>query len=126
MNHTQQASPKTSAALPDDKSVAGAQTTAEPVTVALYNGTTIQGLAQKITTELKKMMPNVTVVDRTNAAKQTYTKTFVIDLTGNQADAASSLAQELNGSVGNLPIGEIAPKDAEILIILGNSRGAGN
>ena len=88
-------------------------------TVALYNGTSTVGLTSSTEAKLKSQFANVTVVAKENAAKSTYDKTLVIDLTGKNAASASQFASYLAGSVGKLPAGEIKPKDAEILIILG-------
>lgn len=89
------------------------------VKVALYNGTTTTGLTTRVETQLKQSSPNVTVVSKENAAKNTYTKTLVIDLTGKNAKGASDLAKTLNGEVGSLPAGETKPTDADIAVILG-------
>lgn len=109
-------------------SVAGASTqavsitsTLTPVTVALYNGTTINGLTRKIQAELAQSMPSVTVVDNTNASKQDYTNTIVIDLTGKQSANAKQLATILHGTVGSMPSTETVPVNADILVILGKN-----
>lgn len=98
----------------------GAQTSNLPVSVAIYNGTTVAGLAKKTETQLTQDMKNVTVVAEINAAKQDYRQTVVIDLKGNNADTVAKLAQIMNGSVGtSLPRGEEKPAHADILVILG-------
>jgi LytR cell envelope-related transcriptional attenuator len=109
-----------------NEAVAGASTKAATisqipanVTVALYNGTTIDGLTKKVQAELAQSMPNVTVVQNTNAEKQDYFKTIVIDLTGKQSVAAQQLASALHGSVSAMPSEETVPVDADILVILG-------
>jgi uncharacterized protein HemX len=97
----------------------GAQTSNLPVTVALYNGTTIAGLTKKVQQELVTKMPSATVVQNANATKQDYTQTIVIDLSGKNAAAATQLASVLHGTVGKLPAGEVAPTNADLLVILG-------
>lgn len=87
--------------------------------VALYNGTTTTGLTTRIETEFKQSAPNVTVVTKGNAQKNTYTKTTVIDLTGKNANGAADLAKVLGGEVGALPTGEAKPTGADIAVILG-------
>ena len=98
--------------------VSGAPT---PVTLraALYNGTSISGLSTSTESELKTKMPTVTVVSKGNAAKNTYTKTTVVDVTGKQAAGAAQLAKELGGEVGALPSGESKPANVDIVVILG-------
>jgi hypothetical protein len=91
-----------------------------PVKTLLYNGTNTTGLtrtAEKMLTE-KKLA--VTVIGRENAAKQDYTKTVVIDLTGKHKATAGQLAKELGGGVGSLPEGEERPTGSEIIVILGS------
>jgi len=119
VNHPQPTSSKTSAAYPE-QSIAGAQTTAEPVTVALYNGTTIAGFAKKTEIELAEKMPNVTVVSEANASSSAYTQTTVIDLTGNNTTSAQQLATFLHGITTSLPAAETKPANADLLIILGS------
>ncbi len=87
--------------------------------VALYNGSTTNGLTTTVEKTLKKELPNVTVVVKENAKQATYAKTIVVDLTGKQTASATQLAQMLKGSVGPLPTGETKPTNADILIILG-------
>jgi uncharacterized protein HemX len=103
--------------------VAGASTTAgsQPLTVAVYNGTTIVGLASKTSDEIEKKMSNMRVVEETNASSTSYTQTKVIDLSGNNAQAAKQLATLLNGTVGSLPKGEVKPPSVvDLLVILGS------
>jgi hypothetical protein len=109
-------------------SVAGASTqaglaspTPAQVMVALYNGTTIPGLTRKIETELSQAMPNATVVENTNASKQDYTNTIVIDLTHKNAAAAQQLIKVLHGTAGSMPSNESVPVNADILVILGTT-----
>jgi hypothetical protein len=99
----------------------GAQTSNLPVSVAIYNGTTVAGLAKKTEVELGKAMKNVTVVAEANATKQNYTQTLVIDLKGNNSDAMTQLAATLHGTVASLPSGEVKPTNVDILVILGGA-----
>jgi len=99
----------------------GASTANLPISVAIYNGTTIAGLAKKTETQLTKAMKNVTVLSEANASKQDYTRTEVIDLKGNNAAAAAQIASDLHGRVGSLPGGEVKPADVDILVILGGT-----
>ncbi|MBA3724052.1 MAG: LytR C-terminal domain-containing protein [Candidatus Levybacteria bacterium] len=87
--------------------------------VALYNGTSVTGLSTTTERDLKAKLPTVIVVSKGNAAKDTYTKTTVVDVTGKQAAGAVLLAKTLNGEVGPLPEGESKPTNADFAIILG-------
>jgi hypothetical protein len=53
------------------------------------------------------------------SSKKDYTKTIVVDLTGNRPDLAGQLAQLLHVNVGPLPVGEIPP-DADLMVIVGS------
>lgn len=112
----------------NQQAVAGAATKAEAdsptiaaVNIVLYNGTTINGLTKKTQTILAQTMPNVTVVENTNASKQDYANTVVIDLTGKKSDVAKQLATVLHGTVGTMPATETVPTNADILVILGKN-----
>lgn len=91
---------------------------AQTIKVALYNGSKTTGLTSSIEQQLKQQVNNIEIVAKENAAKDNYSKTIVIDLTGARKDAATQLAQLLGGEVGSLPTGESKPEGAEILVIL--------
>ncbi len=94
------------------------QSLAQPLRVALYNGTTTTGLTKSVETDLKGKLTNVEVVLKENAKKNDYTKTLVIDLNGNKKDEAIQLAKVLGGEVASLPNNETKP-DADLLVIIG-------
>ncbi len=98
---------------------AGVQT--QPVTVVLRNGTSVAGLTTRYEEELKQKAPQLVVVDRENAKKQSYTKTLLVDAKGTNATEASELAQTLGLSVAAIPAGEATPA-ADFLIILGSDK----
>lgn len=98
---------------------AGAQT--EPVTVVLRNGTSVAGLTTRYEKELKQKAPELVVVDRENAKKQSYTKTILVDAKGTNATQASQLAQTLGLVVGPIPPDE-ATSAGDFLIILGSDK----
>jgi hypothetical protein len=100
-----------------------AQSTPTPtpaiVTVAIYNGTTTAGLAAKADTTIMQTMSNASITEKGDA-KGNYSKTEVIDLSGNNADAANQIANLLNGSVATAaPSGEVN-SGSDILVILGS------
>jgi hypothetical protein len=90
----------------------------KPVTIAIYNGTTVAGLASVTETELKSKIPNAQVIAKQNAALSNYTKNEVIDVKGTNAAYAKEVAAALNGTVVKAPQGETMPQ-ADILIIAG-------
>lgn len=91
----------------------------QPVKVALYNGTKTVGLTTIVEKQLKEKVENIDIGTKENASNSDYTKTLVIDLSGNQKAIAEQLAKVLQGEIAKLPDGEEKPKDAAILIILG-------
>jgi hypothetical protein len=95
----------------------GQQTTTS-IRIALYNWTATTGLTNTIEQQLKSKLNNI-VISTKDTAKNKYTKTIVIDLTGNQQQAATKLASLLGGDVTSLPNGEISPKDSDLLVIIG-------
>ena len=90
---------------------------ATPVTVVVYNGTKINGLAATLAEELSSMS-EVIVISKTNAEGD-YSDNIIIDLDGNHSEEAQKIAQTLSGSVGTLPEGEKRPANADILVIGG-------
>jgi hypothetical protein len=93
--------------------------------IALYNGTDTSGLAKSAEKDLKTKMPNARVIVREFAVKRNYTRTQVIDISGNKPAEAVSIAKMFNGDVVNMPKGEIIPSPtpgttgAQVIIILG-------
>jgi hypothetical protein len=105
---------------------AAAQPTATPTpaafTVAVYNSTTVSGLAAKAQSIITKAMANASIA-ATGDAKGSYVKTQVIDLSGNQSQAAGQIAKLLGGSVVSVvPDGETKPT-ADVFVILGSDFG---
>lgn len=93
-------------------------TTAQTVSrIVLLNGTRTVGLATT-TEKILSASKNIKVVLKEDA-KANYIKTLVIDLTGKNAPAVVELAKVLKGEVGKLPVTEVEPTGADILVILG-------
>jgi hypothetical protein len=86
--------------------------------VALYNGTSSSNVVSSAKSQLKQL-DTVEIVTESNAKRQDYKKTLVIDLTGNRKQAAEDIAKLLKGQVSSLPEGETKP-NAHILVILGS------
>lgn len=103
--------------------VAGAAITPKPtlgpVSVAIYNGTLIAGLAKTIQKELSSEMSNVTVVQTGNATKSTYQQTLVVNMSPSSLSNAQAIATLLHAQLSSLPAGETPPTNADVLIILG-------
>lgn len=96
--------------------------TPEPAhpTVALYNGSTTIGVTNTLEDKIKAKFPDVVVATKDKATKKDYQGTLIVDVSGKNADLAQKLADSLGGTVGTLPVGETAPINADILVIVGN------
>jgi hypothetical protein len=97
--------------------------TPAPINIAVRNGTQTVGLSKTYEITLTSKLPGATVVDRDNAARLDYTKTYLYDLRGTKATQSAQLAQTLGITVGTLPSDEpvtsLAGK-ADFLIIVGS------
>jgi len=91
--------------------------TPKVISVAIYNGTKINGLASTTGDQLTTKIAGLNVVKKADATGN-YTGTLVIDLTGNNSAVVKQIAADLNGKIGTLPANEVKP-DADILVIVG-------
>jgi hypothetical protein len=95
-----------------------------PLKIALYNGTTINGLADTLEKELKEKITGIEVATKDNAQRKDYTKTLVVDLLGTRSTEAAQLAQFLKSEVSSLPANETRPEVSgqvlDLLVIIGN------
>lgn len=89
------------------------------VRLALFNGSTTLGITNAKEKELTTAYSNIAVVSKDAAKKNDYEKTVVVDVTGKNTDMAAKIAATLGGSVSSLPDGEVAPSDADIMVIIG-------
>jgi hypothetical protein len=93
----------------------------QSVKIALYNGTKTTGLSNQVEERLKALSSiRAEVVTKGNSSKE-YAGSLVIDLTGKNAQAAQQMAAFTEGRVAQLPVGEVKPDGADIVIILGSS-----
>lgn len=113
---------QTSAAQANQEVQGASAAPSQTIPVVIYNGTTIPGLAKKTQSFLQTKMTNIDFVAETNAAKQNYTQTLVIDLTGKNPVPQEELANLLGGRVSPLPSGESKPANADFLVILGSNQ----
>ncbi|MFZ2300053.1 MAG: hypothetical protein WAW00_02885 [Candidatus Moraniibacteriota bacterium] len=104
-----------------DVTAAEAASETQSVKMALYNGSTKVGVTNTMEEAIKAAFSDIEVVAKEKAAKNDYQGNIVIDLSGNNADLAKSLADSFAGIIGTLPAGETAPA-ADILIIVGNKQ----
>ncbi len=91
--------------------------------LVLRNGTTTNGLTTKVETDLKTRFPQGSVILKENAAKPSYDKTVVVLLNDSAKTQADNLAKIFGiTTLSDLPLGEVKPKDGDILVILGKDR----
>lgn len=91
------------------------------LTVAIYNGTETTGLAKMAKEEITRNFEDFEVVIEDDAKKRDYTRTLVVDLTGNNQSAAQRLADLFKGEVSALPEGEqrpVVPGSGELVGLL--------
>lgn len=94
---------------------------AKPLRVALYNGSATVGVTYSLEEKLKLQFPDIEVVLKEKASKNSYDGNFVVDVTGENASAARSIAEFVSGTVSALPATEnLGPDEIDILIIVGN------
>lgn len=93
----------------------------ENASIAVFNGSTITGLAGKRATDLKSYGYNITTVD--NAPTKDYAKTVLVDFTGGKKKYTQHyLEQRLKvTATSQLPDSSINPNGADFVIILGQN-----
>lgn len=92
-------------------------TASSSLRVALYNGSTTSGLTTAAAKRLQTVLPDAVIVRKENAAKNDYTDTLLINLTGVEKATIDTLAKTFAAAVDQLPAGEAKP-DADLLLIL--------
>ena len=89
------------------------------ISVAVYNGTKINGLSKKTADSLVKEFSDIKI-QSTGNAKGDYKKTVVVDLSKKNKSKAAEIEKFLKGEVGSVPKGEATP-EADILVVVGTS-----
>lgn len=85
--------------------------------VALINA---GGDTAEVTKKLNDKFAGVVAISGTTDAKNknSVKQLTVVDVTGQNADAAKQIAEALGGTVGSLPAGETAPPGAAIVVVV--------
>ncbi len=85
------------------------------IQVAILNAGGNTGDVDKTLNE--KFAGSVAILSKTDAKnRNSVTKIRVVDVTGQNADAAKQIAEQLGGEVAALPAGETAPQGAQIVV----------
>ncbi len=92
------------------------------VKVVLLNGTSKVGLTKTMESEIEKVSDRINVIKKDNAESSNYDKTLIVVVNGLAKEVADVLAKDLKAKVSSLPAGEIKPKDADLLVILGKDQ----
>ncbi len=87
--------------------------------VALFNGSKTVGITNLKEKQLTVAFKDIAVVTKDAAKKNDYTQTIVVDVTGKRLELSQQIAENLGGIVAGIPNGEVAPADADILVIVG-------
>lgn len=104
---------------PQETTEVAAEKTQEKIRIVMYNGTTTTGLTTTVEKELTDLTFEFEVVDKQPAKNTQYPQTVVVDLTQQNEEVVRELAQKLGSLIDTLPPDEVAPSDADILIIVG-------
>lgn len=102
----------------------GSAQQATPAKIVIRNGTATAGLASDIETQLKQAIPDANITNKDNSPKKDYAETLVIALTDQAKDAANNIASAISAKVGELPEGENAPANTDILVLIGADKTA--
>lgn len=86
--------------------------------VALYNGSKTVGITTAKEKQLTTAFKDIAIVAKDAAKKDDYGQTIVIDVAGKNIETSQQIADNLGGIVAGLPNGEVAPPDADILVIV--------
>ncbi len=87
--------------------------------VAFFNGSKTVGITNLKEKQLTTAFKDIAVVSKDAAKKNDYTQTIVVDVTGKSLELSQQIAENLGGIVAGIPNGEVAPADADILVIVG-------
>lgn len=93
----------------------------QPVSITIYNGSTVAGAARATESQLADLTYDYTVVARANAARTTYGESIVVDVAGNLTTQAQQLAELLGATIASLPEGEESPEVGGLLVIIGGA-----
>ncbi len=93
----------------------------EEYSVQVLNGTLTVGFATSTQKQIESSLPNYKVVAKGDAAKNGYSQTIVVNVSGASKTAAEKLAGLLNAKVESLPEEENAKSGVDFLVILGSS-----
>lgn len=90
--------------------------------ITVVDGANMPDKAADYRTRLRSIFKDAAVIaPPQTAARSDHSRTVIVDLTNNQAkyNLVSNIAATLRVSQGVLPLGETAPADADILIVVG-------
>jgi hypothetical protein len=92
------------------------------ISFIILNGTDTPGLTRAMENDITAIFPEAQIVKRANAASIDYEGTLVINVTGENKELESELADKLKAEISNLPDGEADPGDVSFVIIVGEDR----
>jgi hypothetical protein len=89
--------------------------------MSIYNGTSIEGLADEMEGLMAQVYPNATIASKAAASRNNYEKSVLVNVSASD-ELAQKVASFFNLEVVTLPDGEQAPEGAELLLILGTTQ----
>lgn len=112
----------TPSALNEASSAATLGESTKVVSISLFNGTPVSGLAKKTEDTLLSKLQNVQVVEKKDAKKKDYIKNLIFDIKGDQSPMVGQIQSVLGGEIiSAMPEGEATPS-GQILVILGSGK----
>lgn len=94
----------------------------QTLSVAIYNGTRTEEVNDLVENEIVQNAAGFEVILKTDAQRN-HNETLVVDLSGDQDEAAEELAEVLNAIVAILPAGEDRPEtETDLLVIVGTDK----
>lgn len=98
---------------------------AEVSTIEVHNGTDVTGIAATFVAELPELAPNCTVLNATNADREDYDQTFIVDETGGKRPQTVELIRQHLATLG-IEVRVITaarydyPTSADLILVLGS------
>jgi len=95
--------------------------TPAPVRVAIRNGSGTVGSGSNAEQLIVKTIPNLTIGSVRDAVGSDYTDSVVVVLNDKSTSTADQISELVKGKVAELPSGESAPSDTDVLVIIGSA-----
>lgn len=99
-------------------------------TIVVLNGSGTANVANQARQQIESsesIAKLINAVETQNAQNSTYTKSIVVDVSGKNANLVAQIAKTVGATVETeLPAGETAPENADVVVIIGRDYLSGN